>query len=153
MSAIRQLDDDELQPAVLKSLRDNAEQFRSRDYGRGLETLAHTSRRLKDRSEVRQFLTEASGTPQGQRQGGSHPGIWEPWATPKQSQILESISQSENERISRPAQQAVSKLREVKPTTAPREIIELRKEIAEVKKESDKLKTELKTLREQVEAK
>ncbi|MBD55263.1 MAG: hypothetical protein CMM05_09365 [Rhodopirellula sp.] len=151
MSAIRQLDDDDLQPAVFKSLRENAKQFRSRDYGRGLETLAHTSRRLKDRSEVRQFLTEHLDHPKASIQAAAVQALGT-LGDPKAITILESVSQSENERISRPAQQAVSKLREVKPTT-PKEILELRKEIAEVKKESDKLKTELKTLREQVEAK
>jgi len=151
MSAIRQLDDDDLQPAVFKSLRENAKQFRSRDYGRGLETLAHTSRRLKDRSEVRQFLTEHLDHPKASIQAAAVQALGT-LGDPKAITVLESVSQSENERISRPAQQAVSKLREVKPTT-PKEILELRKEIAEVKKESDKLKTELKTLREQVEAK
>ena len=66
---------------------------------------------------------------------------------PRAITVLESLSKSDNERISRPAEQAVAKLRESKPT-APREIIDLRKEIADVKKASDKLKTELKTLRE-----
>jgi len=151
MSAIRQLDDDELQPAVFRSLRENAKQFRSRDYGRGLETLAHTSRRLKDRSEVRQFLTEHLDHPKASIQAAAVQALGT-LGDPKAITVLEAVSQSENERISRPAQQAVSKLRELKPTT-PKEILELRKEIAEVKKESDKLKTELKTLREQVEAK
>ncbi|MAI71079.1 MAG: hypothetical protein CMM01_09230 [Rhodopirellula sp.] len=151
MSAIRQLDDDELQPAVFKSLRENAKQFRSRDYGRALETLAHTSRRLKDRSEVRQFLTEHLDHPKSSIQAAAVQALGT-LGDPKAITVLEAVSQSENERISRPAQQAVSKLREAKPTT-PKEILELRKEIAEVKKESDKLKTELKTLREQVEAK
>jgi len=71
---------------------------------------------------------------------------------PKSVTVLESLSKSENERISRPAQQAVAKLREAKPT-APREIIELRKEIAEVRNESSKLKTELKALREKMDSK
>ena len=151
MSAIRQLDDDELQPAVFHSLRKNAQLFRSRDYGRGLETLAHTSRRQKDRSEVRDFLTDHLDHPKVSVQSAAIQamGIL---GDPKAITVLESLSQSENERISRPAQQAVSKLRDAKPTT-PKEIIDLRKEIADVKKESNKLKTELKTLREQVEAK
>ena len=67
MSAIRQLDDDALQPAVMKSLSQNANRFRSRDYGRGLETLAHTSRRQENKTEVREFLIQHLDHPQTQR--------------------------------------------------------------------------------------
>ena len=151
MSAIRQLDDDTLQPAVFDALRQNASQFRTRDYGRGLETLAHTSRRQKDRSEVRDFLTDHLDHPKVSVQAAAIQSLGM-LGDPKAITGLEALSQSENERISRPAQQAVSKLREAKPTT-PREIIELRKEVAEVKKESSKLKTELKSLREKLDAK
>jgi aminopeptidase N len=151
MSAIRQLDDDTLQPAVFDALRQNASQFRTRDYGRGLETLAHTSRRQKDRSEVREFLAKHLDHPKVSVQAAAIQALGI-LGDPKAITGLESLSQSENERISRPAQQAVSKLREAKPTT-PREIIELRKEIAEVKKESSKLKTELKSLREKLDIK
>ena len=151
MSAIRQLDDDALQPAVFDALRRNASQFRTRDYGRGLETLAHTSRRQKDRTEVRDFLTDHLDHPKVSVQVAAIQSLGM-LGDPKAITGLEALSQSENERISRPAQQAVSKLREAKPTT-PREIIELRKEVAEVKKESSKLKTELKSLREKLDAK
>jgi aminopeptidase N len=151
MSAIRQLDDDALQPAVFDALRQNASQFRTRDYGRGLETLAHTSRRQKDRTEVRDFLTDHLDHPKVSVQVAAIQSLGM-LGDPKAITGLEALSQSENERISRPAQQAVSKLREAKPTT-PREIIELRKEVAEVKKESSKLKTELKSLREKLDAK
>ena len=151
MSAIRQLDDDALQPAVFDTLRQNASQFRTRDYGRGLETLAHTSRRQKDRSEVREFLAKHLAHPKVSVRAAAIQSLGI-LGDPKAITGLESLSQSENERISRPAQQAVSKLREAKPTT-PKEIIELRKEIAEVKKESTKLKTELKSLREKLDAK
>ena len=150
MSAIRQLDDDELQPAVLKSLSQNEKQFRSRDYGRGLETLAHTSRRQKDKTEVREFLIQHLDHPKVNVRSAAIQALGI-LGDPRAITVLESLSKSDNERISRPAEQAVAKLRESKPT-APREIIDLRKEIADVKKASDKLKTELKTLREQVEA-
>ena len=151
MSAIRQLDDDTLQPAVFKALRQNASGFRTRDYGRGLETLAHTSRRQKDRVEVRNFLTQHLDHPKVSIQAAAIQSLGM-LGDPKSMTVLESLSKSENERISRPAQQAVAKLREAKPT-APREIIELRKEIAEVRNESSKLKTELKALREKMDSK
>jgi len=150
MSAIRQLDDDALQPAVMKSLRQNANRFRSRDYGRGLETLAHVSRRQKDKTEVREFLIQHLDHPKLNIRSAAIQSLGI-LGDPKAITVLESIGQSDNQRLSRPAQQAVTKLREAKPT-APREIIDLRKEIAEVKNESNKLKTELKTLREKIEA-
>ncbi|MGI9471029.1 MAG: HEAT repeat domain-containing protein, partial [Rubripirellula sp.] len=127
------------------------QQFRSRDFGRGLEALAHTARNDDDKTGTREFLSgylnHAKSTISAQ--AASSLGVL---GDPKAAAVLEAYRDSNDDRVKRAAEQAITKLREVKPT-APKEIIDLRKEMADVKKESEKLKKDLDDLRAQVKAK
>ena len=150
ISAIRQQDDPSFRAALMETIQERESEFRSRDLARGLETLAYTARNEDDKSEIREFLIGYLDHPKKtvRSQALSALGTL---GDPKAIAVLDAFQGSQDDRIKRSAEQAISKLRENKPT-APQEVIELRKEMAEVKKESEKLQSELKDLKSQLDS-
>ena len=151
IAAIRQQDDDVFHPELLKTLGSREQVFRSRDFGRALETLAYTARNLTDKSETREFLAKYLNHPKTVVSASAATALGL-LGDAKAIAVLDAFSDSSDVRIKRASDQAISKLREMKPT-APRELIDLRQQLAEFKKESDKLKKDLEDLRNQIKAK
>lgn len=151
IAAIRQQNDASYEDALLSTLKDDEKLFSARDFGRGMETLAHVSKLQDDKDDAREFLMGYINHPKATVRVAAI-GALGTLGDPKAIPILEAFSSSSEERIDRAADQALSKLRESKPT-APKELIELRQEMAKLKKESTKVLSELKELRDQLKAK
>lgn len=150
ISAIGQQNDPSFKDPLLMTLKQDESQFSARDFGRGLETLAHVSRFEDSKDEVRDFLASYVNHPKSTVRSAAI-GALGTLGDPKSISVLEAFSSSSDKRIERAANQALGKLRESKPT-APKELIELRKEMAAMKKESKKVLSELKELRKQLKA-
>ena len=149
IQAIRKQNDPSYRNPLLDTLKQEESRFSARDFGRGLETLAHVSR-LQDDNDVRDFLATFINHPKLTVRTAAI-GALGTLGDPKSISILEAFADSSDQRIDQATDQALSKLRESKPT-APQELIELRKEMATMKKESKKVLSELKELREQLKA-
>lgn len=150
IAAIRQQEDSFYKAPLLDALKQHESRFSSRDFGRGLETLAHLSRSDDDKDDVRTFLTNYVNHPKLSIRTAAI-GALGTLGDPKSISVLEAFSPSSDQRVARAAEQAIGRLRESKPT-APKELIELRKEMAAMKKENEKVQTQLKELRDQLKA-
>ena len=135
----------------MKLLKKHEDRFTSRGFGQGLGALAHVSKSRKKRDDVREFLTSYVNHPKTTVRTAAISALGT-LGDEKAMSIVDAFTNSQNTRISLVAKQAIGKLRESK-STAPREVIELRKDLAELKKSSDKLSEELKDIRKQLSAK
>ncbi len=151
ISAIDQQNDPTFKKPLMKMLKRNEDRFTTRGFGRALGTLAKISKTEKKKKDVREFLAGFVNHPKtsirtsAMRAMGS---LGDPLAMP----VLTSFTGSADEQIAKAAKDALSRLRESKPT-APREVIELRKEISELKKSNEKLEKVLEDIQEQLKAK
>jgi aminopeptidase N len=150
IAAIRQQNDSSYKVPLLSALKQHENRFSSRDFGRGLETLAHVSQSQDEKDDVLEFLVGFVNHPKTSVRTAAFSALGT-LGDRKSISVLEAFSSSSDQRIARAAEQAISKLRESKPT-APKELIELRKEMASMRKESEKVLSELKELRDQLKA-
>ena len=156
IAAIHHQNDASYKNSLLSTLQKDENLFSSRDFGQGLETLAHVSRLQDDKNDTRKFLVGYVNHPKSTLRVAAI-GALGTLGDPKAIPVLETFSSSGNEssgsdRIELAANQSLKKLREFKPS-APKELIELREEMASLKKESTKVLSELKELRNQLKAK
>jgi aminopeptidase N len=151
ISAMRQQNDPAFKDSLMNVLKKREKQFTSRGLGQGLGTLAHVAQSQDHKDDVREFLLAYVNHPMTTIRTSAI-GALGTLGDPKAISVLEAFSSSNEEPISRAAEQAIGKLRESKPI-APRELIELRKELATMKKESEKLEKQLKGIEEQLKAK
>ncbi|MDZ4848310.1 MAG: M1 family metallopeptidase [Pirellulaceae bacterium] len=151
ISAMRQQNDPSNQQVLMKILKQNERQFSSANFGQGLDTLAHVSKALSDKHEVRDFLLQYLNHPKSKIRSTAMFALGELGDATAIS-VLESFTNSNDLGISRTAQRAIDQLRESKPTV-PKELVELRKDMATLKKETERMQADLKDLRDQQKAK
>lgn len=150
ISAIQQQSDPSYQKPLMKVLKNHEDRFTSRGFGRGLEALAHVSRSMKDKDNVREFLLEHVNHPKTTVQVAAIRALGT-LGDEKATAPLEAFTNAEDSSVAGAAKSALNSLREQKPT-APTEVIALRKEVSEMKQASDKLQKELDEIRELLKA-
>lgn len=150
ISAIGKQTDPAWTRTLLSVLKRNRADFDARDFGRGLVTLASTAKPLDDRTDVFEFLCEASRHPQTSVQTSALSALGK-LGDDRAIAVVEIFRESLDKRVADVAKRAIDDLNRSKPLV-PDEIIELRKSISELKQETEKLKAELKTLKDQAAA-
>jgi len=152
IEAIRMLDESFFIEPLQRILEERQMDFRSWNFTRGLNTLAHISRNEDDKSKVREFLAGYVNHPKNRIQTGAIRALGT-LGDPKAIPIVETFSNGEpDDNIERVAERALKQLREHKPLV-PDEIVRLREMLDEFRKETDKLKNDLDDIKKRLDAK
>ncbi len=151
VEAIHMLDDSSFIAPLRKIVTEREKEFTSWGFAHALDTLGHISRNEKDKTEVRNFLTDYVNS-QKQRVRAGAIGALGTLGDPKAIPIIETFSGDDpDDHIQRAAKDALGRLQEQKPVV-PEEIIHLRETVTELKKETEKLKNELEDLKKRLDA-
>lgn len=152
MQAIRMLDDTSFIQPLKTVLRQHEQQFTTRGFAQGLDTLAHIARNEEDKTEVRDFLAGYINHPKRRIQTATI-GALGTLGDPKAVPVVQTFSGDDPEDdIQRSAKEALKKLRE-KKQLVPEEIIQLRETVEELKKDNEELKDALNDIKKQLGAK
>ena len=152
IEAIRMLDEPLFIEPLQRILEEREMDFRSWNFSRGLDTLAHIARNEDDKTKVRNFLASYVNHPKDRIQAGAI-GALGTLGDPKAIPIIETFSNDEpDNNIERAAERALKQLRERKQLV-PDEIIRLRETVDEFRKETDKLKDDLDDIKKRLDAK
>ena len=150
--AIRILDEPFFIAPLQRVLEERETDFRSWDFTRGLNTLAHISRNEEDKTKVRNFLAGYVNHPKDRIQAGAIEALGnlgDPTAIP----IIETFSNDQpDDNIERAAERALKQLRQQKQLV-PDEIVQIRETVDEFRKETDKIKNELDDIKKRLDAK
>ena len=152
IKAINVLDEPFFIAPLQRVLEEREMDFRSWDFTRGLNTLAHISRNEDDKTKVRNFLAGYVNHPKDRIQAGAIEALGnlgDPMAIP----IIETFSNDEpDDNIERTAEEALKELRQHKQLI-PDEIVQMRETVDEFRKETDKLKNDLDDIKKRLDAK
>lgn len=152
IEAIRMLDEPFFIEPLQRVLQEREVDFRSWNFTRGLNTLAHIARNEDDKTKVREFLAGYVNHPKDRIQAGAI-GALGTLGDPKAIPIVETfINDEPDDNIERSAERALKQLRERKPLV-PDEIVRLRETVDEFRKETDKLKNDLDDIKKRLDAK
>ncbi|MCA9139357.1 MAG: HEAT repeat domain-containing protein [Planctomycetales bacterium] len=147
ISAIGKLNVPELTAPLLSVLQKRHQDFSSRDFGRGLVTLAKTAKTLDDKTDVFEFLSAQTGDLRSSVKASALDALGK-LGDKRAESIIDSFTQSGDQRVANAAKRAIGELNDSKPMVAS-EIIELRKMVTDMKRATEKLESELKELKDQ----
>ena len=152
IEAIRMLNEPFFIVPLQRVLDEREMDFRSWDFTRGLNALAHISRNEDDKTKVCNFLAGYVNHPKDSIQAGAI-GALGTLGDPRAIPIVETFSSDEpDNNIERAAEKALKELRQHKQLV-PDEIVRLRETVDEFRKETDKLKEELDDIKKRLDAK
>ena len=152
IEAIRMLNEPFFIVPLQRVLDEREMDFRSWDFARGLNALAHISRNEDDKTKVCNFLAGYVNHPKDSIQAGAI-GALGTLGDPRAIPIVETFSSDEpDNNIERAAEKALKELRQHKQLV-PDEIVRLRETVDEFRKETDKLKEELDDIKKRLDAK
>ncbi len=152
IAALREQADPGAVPAMLAHLRENEEDFTTRDFGRGLDALAYLARDLDDgaREEVRLFVADFLDHPKSglRRDAIAALGTLE---DPRSLGALRTFTETgeEEDPERKAAEAAIRKLSAEKGQAD--EVKDLRKEMLDLQKELGSLRETLETVKKQLE--
>jgi aminopeptidase N len=152
IGAIRMLDEPFFIVSLQRTLSERESEFRSWDFTRGLDTLAHIARNEDDKTKVRNFLVDYVNHPKARIQAGAIRALGT-LGDPKAIPIVETFTGDEpSDRVQRSAKNALKALRE-KKELVPKEIVQLRETVDQFRKETEKLKNNLDDIKKRLDAK
>jgi aminopeptidase N len=152
IEAIRKLDEPFFIASLQRTLGERESEFRSWDFARGLDTLAHIARNEDDKTKIRNFLVDYVNHPQVRIQAGAIRALGT-LGDPKAIPIVDTFSGDDpRDRVQRSAKNALRALRE-KKKLVPEEIIQLRETVDRFRKETEKLKNDLDDVKKRLDAK
>jgi aminopeptidase N len=152
IEAIRMLDEPFFIEPLQRVLDEREMDFRSWNFTRGLDTLAHIARNEDDKKKVRDFLAGYVNHPKDRIQAGAI-GALGTLGDPKAIPIVETFSNDEpDDYIERSAERALKQLRQRKQLV-PDEIVRLRETVDEFRKETEKIKNDLDDIKKRLDAK
>ncbi|MCP4610242.1 MAG: hypothetical protein GY845_16150 [Planctomycetes bacterium] len=152
VEAIRKLDEPFFIVSLQKTLSERESEFRSWDFSRGLDTLAHIARNEDDRTKVRKFLVDYVNHRQVRIQAGAIRALGT-LGDPKAIPIVDTFSGDDpRDRVQRSANNALRALRQ-KKELVPEEIVQLRETVETFRKETEKLKNDLDDIKKRLDAK
>jgi HEAT repeat protein len=138
--------------SLQRTLSERESEFRSWDFTRGLDTLAHIARNEDDKTKVRNFLVDYVNHPKARIQAGAIRALGT-LGDPKAIPIVETFTGDEpSDRVQRSAKNALKALRE-KKELVPKEIVQLRETVDQFRKETEKLKNNLDDIKKRLDAK
>jgi len=152
IEAIRMLDESFFIASLQRTLSERESEFRSWDFTRGLDTLAHIARNEDDKTKVRNFLVDYVNHPKNRIQTGAIRALGT-LGDPKSIPIVDTFSGDDpSNRVQRSAKNALKALRE-KKDLVPEEIVQLRETVDQFRKETEKLKNDLDDIKKRLDAK
>jgi aminopeptidase N len=152
IQAIRLLDEPFFISLLHRTLSEREQQFTSRDFARGLDTLAHISRNEENKTKVRKFLAGYVNHPKERIQAGAISALGT-LGDPKAIGIVETFSGDDSgDRMQRTAKNALKALRE-KKQLVPEEIVHLREAVDELRKGNEKLRNDVEDIKKRLDAK
>jgi HEAT repeat protein len=152
IEVIRRLDDSFFVEPLLRTLTEDEKEFTSGGFARALDTLAHISREMENKTKVRTFLTGYVNHPKRTIQSGAIRALGT-LGDPKAIAVVETFSGDDpSDRIQRSARDALRALRE-KKQIVPEEIIHLRETVDKLGKETEKLRNDVEDIKNRFDAK
>jgi aminopeptidase N len=152
IDAIHMLDEPLFIEPLQKTLKENEQQFPSRDFSRALDTLAYISRSEEDKTDIRNFLIGYVNHPKQIIQAGAI-GALGTLEDPKAIPVVETFSSEEpDDVVERAANSALKELREHKQLV-PDEIVQLRETVDKLRNETQTLKDDLEDIKNRLDAK
>ena len=152
IEAIRMLDEPFFIVPLQRVMDEREMDFRSWDFTRGINALAHISRNEDDKTKVLNFLAGYVNHPKDRIQAGAIEALGT-LGDPRAIPIVETFSNDEpDDNIERSAERALKELRQRKQLV-PDEIVRLRETVDEFRKETDKLKNDLDDIKKRLDAK
>ena len=152
IEAIRMLDEPFFIVPLQRVMDEREMEFRSWDFTRGLNALAHISRNEDDKTKVLNFLAGYVNHPKNRIQAGAIEALGT-LGDPKAIPIVETFSNDEpDDNIERAAERALKQLRQQKQLV-PDEIVQLRETVDEFRKETEKFKSDLDDIKKRLDAK
>lgn len=150
ISAIRKQRDATFRAPLMNVLEEREDEFWSRDFRKGLTTLAEISANARNKDDVRRFLTRYLNHPKTRVRGAAMEALGK-LGDEKAAAILETYAESDDEDQKKMAGDALKALHE-NAAMAPKEVVEMRKELLEMKKSQETMRKQWEELRKQMEA-
>ncbi len=151
VAAIRMQDDPSFAAPLVNMLREKRAAFTSKGFGEALQTLAHVSRDLDNKTDASKIILGQLNNPKEFVQIAAIRALGS-LQDPSTAAVLESLA--EKDRSDRVAESARKSLEEIQKKTpiVPAEIAELRKQVTSLRAANDKLEKEVDDLKKQFKA-